>query len=177
MVDRLTPARRSWLMSRIGGKNTVPEVRVRQAAHSLGFRFRLHRSDLPGTPDLVFPKLRTVMFVHGCFWHRHTGCRKASNPGTRREYWTEKFHSNVERDHRAAKKLRATGWRVITVWQCETVDMDRLRELLLRRLGSGTVVRHFAKPARRRRKSLPRIRIKCRRKVASSSSDRPGCEP
>ena len=130
MVDRLTPERRSWLMSRVGGKNTTPEVRVRKAAYALGLRFRLHRKDLPGKPDLVFPKRRIALFVHGCFWHRHPGCRKASNPGTRPDYWGEKFSANTARDSRVAAELEASGWQVVVIWECETKDPESLSRIL-----------------------------------------------
>ena len=130
MVDRLTRERRSWLMSRVGAKNTTPEVRVRKAAHGLGLRFRLHRKDLPGTPDLVFPGRRVALFVHGCFWHRHSGCPKASNPGTRADYWAKKFRSNVERDIRVKSELEASGWRVVVIWECETKDANGLMRIL-----------------------------------------------
>lgn len=132
MVDRLTPERRSWLMSRVGGKHTTPEMRVRRAAHKLGLRFRLHRKDLPGKPDLVFPKHRTALFVHGCFWHRHPNCRKASMPKTRVSYWKEKFASNRKRDSRVSAALRDRGWTVVIVWECET----KLPQLLDERLVS-----------------------------------------
>lgn len=134
MVDRLTPERRSWLMSRVKGKHTGPEMRVRKTAHALGLRFRLHRLDLPGTPDLVFPKRRIALFVHGCFWHRHPGCSKASHPGTRAEYWANKFESNIERDGRVARQLAAQNWRTAVVWECETRDESHLRRILLERL-------------------------------------------
>ncbi|WP_441242742.1 very short patch repair endonuclease [Tardiphaga sp. 768_D3_N2_1] len=132
MVDRLTPARRSWLMSRVKGKNTTPEVVVRKIAHSLGLRFRLHRKDLPGTPDLVFPKWQTAIFVHGCFWHRHPGCSKASTPKTRVRYWQEKFDANVRRDNKNIRLLRKQGWSVLTVWECETKNLERLGSKLSR---------------------------------------------
>ena len=134
MVDRLTPERRSWLMSRVGGKNTTPELRVRKAAHAQGLRFRLHRKDLPGKPDLVFPKRRMVLFVHGCFWHRHPGCRKASNPSTRTEYWNEKFETNVARDSRVVTELEALGWHVAVIWECETKDPETLKRILRERI-------------------------------------------
>lgn len=121
-------------MSRVGGKNTTPEIRVRKAAHRLGLRFRLHRRDLPGTPDMTFPKRRTVLFVHGCFWHRHPGCPKASNPGTRTEYWAAKFRANCERDARVKAELEAAGWQVVIVWECETKDADGLARLLRERI-------------------------------------------
>lgn len=120
MVDRLTPERRSWLMSRVRGKNTNPEMRVRRVAHALGLRFRLHRRDLAGQPDLVFPKHRVVLFVHGCFWHRHPGCRKATDPKSREEYWQVKFSGNVKRDARVVEELEKLGWRVGTIWECES---------------------------------------------------------
>jgi DNA mismatch endonuclease, patch repair protein len=124
LVDRLTPERRSWLMSRVRGKNTNPEMRVRRVAHALGLRFRLHRRDLPGKPDLVFPKHRVALFVHGCFWHRHPGCRKATDPKSREEYWQAKFSDNVERDARVVEKLEKLGWRVGTIWECESKSED-----------------------------------------------------
>jgi len=127
LVDRLSPERRSWLMSRVKGKNTSPEMRVRKAAHALGLRFRLHRKDLPGKPDLVFPKHRLAMFVHGCFWHRHPGCTKASIPKSRQAYWNEKFETNTVRDARVEAELKRLGWRVATLWECETKNEDDLR--------------------------------------------------
>lgn len=107
---------------------------MRRIAHALGFRFRLHRRDLPGTPDLVFPRLRKVVFVNGCFWHGHAGCKKGALPKSRPEYWGPKISRNVERDAEACAKLEAAGWKTLTVWQCETRDVDimrrRLREFL-----------------------------------------------
>jgi DNA mismatch endonuclease, patch repair protein len=111
-------------MSRVRGKNTNPEMRVRRVAHALGLRFRLHRRDLPGKPDLVFPKHRVALFVHGCFWHRHPGCRKATDPKSREEYWQAKFSDNVERDARVVEKLEKLGWRVGTIWECESKSED-----------------------------------------------------
>lgn len=131
MVDNLTAERRSWLMSRVNGKNTSPEMRVRRVAHSLGFRYRLHRKDLPGTPDLVFPKRRIALFVHGCFWHRHPGCKKASTPKTRTDYWNAKFTSNVSRDVSVIKKLNGLGWTVSVIWECQTKDDEFLSELFM----------------------------------------------
>jgi DNA mismatch endonuclease (patch repair protein) len=117
MADTLTKAERSALMARIRGTNTKPEVFVRSALHRAGFRFRIHSRALPGRPDIVLPKHRTVVFVHGCFWHRH-GCTLSSEPATRRAFWREKFARNVERDRRTAAALRRAGWRVLTVWEC-----------------------------------------------------------
>jgi DNA mismatch endonuclease, patch repair protein len=119
-VDRLTPEHRSWNMSRIRGRDTQPERAVRSALHRAGYRFRLHRKDLPGRPDIVLPKHRTVVFVHGCFWHRHPGCRFAYTPKSRADFWAAKFLANVERDQRNRRDLRRLGWRVITVWECQT---------------------------------------------------------
>jgi len=126
-------------MSRVRGKGTLPEMTVRRRAHALGMRFRLHRADLPGRPDLVFPRYRTVVFVHGCFWHRHESCRKSTSPKTRVEYWEAKFRTNVERDARNATELARMGWRVLTIWECETKDLELLRKKLdsVRSIGGG----------------------------------------
>ena len=131
MVDRLTPERRSWLMSRVRGKDTGPELRVRRVAHALGLRFRLHRKDLPGKPDLVFPKHHLALFVHGCFWHRHPGCRKATDPKSREQYWRTKFANNVRRDARVVQQLEDLGWRVETIWECESKSHQLIAARLL----------------------------------------------
>lgn len=125
MVDRLTREHRSWNMSRIRGRNTAPEKQVRSALHRAGYRFRLHRQDLPGRPDIVLPKHHTVIFVHGCFWHRHKNCRFAYTPKSRVRFWQDKFQSNVERDRRNVRALRALGWRIMTVWECEAASPAR----------------------------------------------------
>jgi DNA mismatch endonuclease (patch repair protein) len=130
MVDHISPERRSWLMSRVKGKHTSPEIRVRQVAHAQGLRFRLHRKDLPGKPDLVFPKYRIAMFVHGCFWHRHPNCTKASTPKTRTSYWRDKFALNQARDHRAEGELLRWGWKPVIIWECETRDKNKLAAML-----------------------------------------------
>lgn len=134
-MDRLTHSRRSWLMSRVRSKDTGPERAVRSIVHNMGFRFRLHRADLPGRPDIVLPKLRSVIFVHGCFWHRHRNCPKASTPSTRTEFWSEKFQRNVERDKLAVRELRSLGWRILVVWQCELRDKKMLTFKLSQFLG------------------------------------------
>jgi DNA mismatch endonuclease, patch repair protein len=118
-------------MSRIRGKDTKPELTVRRLIHSLGFRFRLHRRDLPGAPDIVLPRLRRVIFVHGCFWHRHAGCRFAYNPKTNREFWQTKFDANVARDVRSLRSLRARGWSAEVVWECELSDSASLSRRLI----------------------------------------------
>lgn len=118
MADVVDPATRSRMMAGIGGKNTRPEVQLRKAMHALGFRYRLHDRKLPGKPDLVFPRYRAAVFVHGCFWHRHEGCRYATMPATRPEFWAAKFEANVARDRRAEMALHEMGWRIATVWEC-----------------------------------------------------------
>lgn len=129
-VDSPVTPERSAMMSKVRGKDTRPEMVVRRAVHALGLRFRLHRRDLPGTPDLVLPRWKTVLFVHGCFWHRHAGCRKAGAPKTRADFWQAKFDRNVARDERTSAALRQAGWRVETVWECETRDSVALSERL-----------------------------------------------
>lgn len=130
MTDRLTKEKRSWNMSRIRSKDTSPEMRVRSYLHKAGFRFRLHGKELPGRPDIILPKYETVIFVHGCYWHRHIGCKLAYMPKTRVEFWQEKFRKNVERDRIKEKKLLDAGWTVLTVWECMTRDDIKLREVL-----------------------------------------------
>ena len=110
--------------------HTGPELVVRRLLHGLGLRFRLHRRGLPGTPDIILPKHRTAIFVHGCFWHRHAGCAKATTPKTRAVFWCEKFDRNVFRDQETERALASAGWRVLTVWECETNRPETLREKL-----------------------------------------------
>ena len=125
-------------MSRIRAKDTRPELLVRSVVHRLGFRFRLHVRNLPGRPDIVLPKYGTVVFVHGCFWHQHRGCNLAYVPKTRVRFWRTKFASNVERDQRDVAALRRLGWRVITVWECETDNVELLEKRLRRGIASGS---------------------------------------
>ena len=136
-VDTLTKEERSARMARIRGKDTKPEMLVRRALHRLGYRYRLHRKELPGRPDVVFPARKLVLFVHGCFWHAHPGCKIANMPKSRREYWNAKFARNKDRDERNATMLAQAGWRVMTIWECETKDMQSLE----RRLMNGIVPR------------------------------------
>lgn len=138
LADIVDRQRRSEIMSRIGPKNTAPELAVRSAAHRLGLRFRLHRKELPGSPDLVLAKHNTAVFVHGCFWHRHAGCANATTPKTRPEFWQKKFDSNVARDERNKDDLTHLGWRSMVIWECETEDQVRLERILRRRF----VARH-----------------------------------
>jgi DNA mismatch endonuclease (patch repair protein) len=118
-------------MAAVKGKNTQPELRVRKLLHRLGYRFRLHASKLPGKPDIVLARHRLAVFVHGCFWHRHAGCPKASMPAARREFWSEKFSRTVERDSEALRKLSDAGWSTLVIWECETCDESGLRDRLL----------------------------------------------
>ena len=115
---------RSRNMSAIKSKNTKPEIAVRKLLHSMGYRFRLHRKDLPGSPDIVLPKYKTVIFVHGCFWHRHQNCKYASTPKTRQEFWEAKFRENINRDKLNQENLSSKGWKIIIVWECEIKDKD-----------------------------------------------------
>ena len=119
MMDIVDTKTRSRMMSNIREKDTRPELALRRALHARGFRYRLHVRDLPGKPDIVFPKFRAVIFVNGCFWHRHPGCSKATTPATRVEFWKEKFRANVSRDRRNSERLENLGWRVRTIWECE----------------------------------------------------------
>jgi DNA mismatch endonuclease (patch repair protein) len=140
-VDILTRAERSALMSRIRAKDTGPELLVRRLAHRLGFRFRLHRRDLPGVPDLTFPRLRKVVFVHGCFWHRHRRCKLAYQPRTNAAFWESKFARNVVRDTHVQRKLRRQGWRVLVVWECQLGDTARISSRLASHLRSANPTR------------------------------------
>jgi len=137
MTDVHTPQQRSRNMAAIKGVNTKPEISVRRVLHRLGYRYRLHRKDLPGRPDIVLPKLRTVIFVHGCFWHSHP-CRWGSVvPKTRAEFWAAKRLGTITRDSTKARALEELGWRVLTVWECETRDLERLALLLQETLSAG----------------------------------------
>lgn len=123
MTDIVDPETRSRMMSGIRGRDTKPEMAVRQALHRAGLRFRIHRKDLPGKPDIVLPKYRAVVFVHGCFWHGH-GCRYFKIPKTRTGFWLDKIAANVERDRKSEDALRAAGWSVFTVWECDIRDRN-----------------------------------------------------
>jgi DNA mismatch endonuclease (patch repair protein) len=124
-------------MARIKGKNTKPEWVVRRALHALGYRFRLHRGELPGRPDIVLPKHKMVILVHGCFWHRHPGCSKASMPKTRVDFWRDKFETNVARDQCNVEALKEAGWQVLIVWECETSQIKALSARLDAHLKPG----------------------------------------
>lgn len=117
-------------MANIRGRNTRPELAVRRAAHGLGLRFRLHRRDLPGSPDLLFPGRRTAVFVHGCYWHRHNGCKYTYTPKSNVEFWVNKLQTNVARDIRTKQELEARGWNVVVIWECETESNETLIGIL-----------------------------------------------
>jgi DNA mismatch endonuclease (patch repair protein) len=125
-MDIVSPEKRSQMMAGIKGKNTKPEMLVRKLVHGMGFRFRLHRKDLPGSPDLVFPRLKKAIFVHGCFWHRHAGCRFACTPKSNAQFWLDKLEGNKRRDVLALTALDALGWEVLVVWECEAHDLSAL---------------------------------------------------
>ncbi|MGO9404235.1 MAG: very short patch repair endonuclease [Terriglobales bacterium] len=131
-MDTLTRQERSLRMSLVRGTDTKPEMAVRSTVHGLGYRYRLHVSKLPGKPDLVFPKLQKVLFVHGCFWHRHLGCSLARLPKSRLDFWVPKLTANRRRDRRNAAQLRKAGWKVCVVWECELSDTDRLEKKIKR---------------------------------------------
>lgn len=137
-ADIVSSEHRSRIMSMIKGKNTKPEMIVRSVCHELGLRFRLHRKDLPGKPDLVFPKHRLCIFVHGCFWHRHPDCKYAYTPKSRIEFWLPKLDKNVERDLHAQKTLLSLGWRVLVIWECDTKNRDFLRKEIQKTFGLST---------------------------------------
>lgn len=129
-ADRLSSEKRSWNMSRIRSANTRPELAVRSFLHQKGFRFRVHARQLPGKPDIVLPKYQTAIFVHGCFWHSHYRCSNAVFPRTRSAFWRAKILGNKKRDAKAARRLRSLGWKVLTIWECET----EVEQLLGKRL-------------------------------------------
>ena len=136
MADKLSVRRRSWNMSRIRSRDTNPELAVRRSLHRLGYRYRLHRNDLPGKPDIVLPKHRIAIFVHGCFWHQHTGCIDCSNPKTNIKYWGPKLLANLQRDRKNRRTLRRLGWTAIVIWECQTQRTQQLRDRLSRELNS-----------------------------------------
>ena len=121
-------------MRQVKGANTKPEIRVRRWLHAQGYRFRLHRADLPGKPDIVLPKYKTVIFVHGCYWHGHPGCKHADLPSSNREYWEKKIGRNIERDRLRRRELRRMGWRVVVLWECATRDEQAMARRLQRAL-------------------------------------------
>jgi len=138
MTDTFTRSERSRIMAAVKSKDTTPEMFVRRLVHSLGYRYRLHVRSLPGTPDLVFPRLRKVIHVNGCFWHMH-GCARCRVPSSRRDYWLAKMQRNAARDKRTERKLRRDGWGVMVIWECQitSAGKDRLRKRIAAFLGKG----------------------------------------
>lgn len=130
-MDIFTREKRSQIMSRIGGKNTKPELIVRSLLHNMGYRFRLHRKDLPGKPDITLPKYKKVIFIHGCFWHSHQDCSRSTRPSTNEKFWQEKLDKNIERDKLNIKNIEMLGWSSLVVWTCEVRDVDRLKIKLI----------------------------------------------
>ena len=131
MMDTVTKTKRSWIMSKVRRQNTAPEIRVRSQIHRMGFRFRVAKKGLPGTPDVVLPRHKKVIFVHGCFWHQHPGCRLAKRPGTNLYYWNAKFEDNIARDRRNEESLTQAGWKILVLWTCEIKDGEGMKEKLV----------------------------------------------
>jgi DNA mismatch endonuclease (patch repair protein) len=134
-MDVFTKEKRSQIMAKVKGKDTKPEKIVRSLLHQMGYRFRLHRKDLPGNPDIVLPKHKKVISVHGCFWHGHKNCRRSKRPSSSRDFWNTKLDKNIERDKHNIAKLKEQGWNPFIVWECETKDQERLRKKLKKFLG------------------------------------------
>ena len=130
-MDVFSREKRSQIMSCVSGKNTKPELVVRSLLHNMGYRFRLHRNDLPGKPDITLPKYKKIIFVHGCFWHGHIDCPRAKRPTTNKKFWDEKLNKNIERDKINVNNLKALGWDVLTVWTCEVKDTEKFKNKLL----------------------------------------------
>ena len=129
-MDTLTKEKRSWNMSKIRSKNTKPEIAIRSKLHKAGYRFRLHVKDLPGKPDIVLPKYNTIIFINGCFWHRHKGCEYAYKPKTRVDFWNQKLNRNIKRQEEVTKQLRKLKWNVLVIWECEVNNEKTLKKVL-----------------------------------------------
>jgi DNA mismatch endonuclease (patch repair protein) len=134
MADIVSPSTRSRMMAAVRQRHTKPELTVRSSLHNLGFRFRLHPKDLPGRPDILLPKYRTAIFVHGCFWHQHAACAKSRRPASRVQYWNRKLDDNIARDARKEAALDQLGWRIVVIWGCEAEDKESLQKRLLEEL-------------------------------------------
>ncbi len=130
-LDPLTPDERSRRMSLVRSKDTKPEMRVRRLTHALGYRYRLHRRDLPGNPDMVFPSRKKIIFVHGCFWHRHRGCPRCRLPKTRVGFWKTKLEKNKARDIKNRRELKRLGWNVLVLWECQTEEASSLKKRIV----------------------------------------------
>ncbi len=139
MADRISKEKRSWNMRQIKGRNTKPEILVRSVLHRAGYRFTVNgpkNKALPGRPDIVLPKYKTVIFVHGCFWHRHENCKRAATPKSNKKFWLEKFERNVKRDEKNLKDLKNLGWNVITIWECELKEQEKVIEIIEQQLNT-----------------------------------------
>ena len=134
MTDVFSKQKRSWIMSRVKGRDTKPEILVRSLVHRMGFRFRLHRPDLPGKPDIVLPRHGKVIFIHGCFWHGHKRCSKSKRPNSNNDFWNRKLNGNIKRDRQFHRELKRMGWNVLVVWECETRKPNELLRKLRRYL-------------------------------------------
>jgi len=141
-MDVFSREKRSQIMSRVSGKDTKPELIVRSQLHKLGYRFRLHRKDLPGKPDITLPRHKKVIFVHGCFWHGHTDCRRSKRPAINKKFWDEKLDKNIKRDAENIKKLQKLGWKVLVIWTCEVHDINKLKKHLLLFLEENIISAH-----------------------------------
>ena len=146
LADTFTPELRSWTMSRVPSKNTSAELRVRSQTHRKGYRYRLHKRGLPGKPDIVLPRYRTVVFVHGCFWHRHSACPRATMPQSNVPYWQRKFERTLARDALALSSLIEAGWTPLTIWECQTKDSKSLSDLLSDLLPARVDARETGRP-------------------------------
>lgn len=134
MADKLSTEKRSYLMSQVRSKDTKPEKFIRSLLHKLGYRFRKNVPSLPGKPDIVLPKYRMVIFVHGCFWHQHKGCKRAERPTSNREFWDDKLDKTITRDRKSLELLREIGWKVIVIWECELKDANKIKERIIHEL-------------------------------------------
>jgi DNA mismatch endonuclease, patch repair protein len=137
-MDVFSKDKRSQIMSKVGGKNTKPELIIRSLLHRMGYRFRIHCTDLPGNPDISLPRHKKIIFVHGCFWHGHIECPRAKRPSTNQEFWQKKLDKNIERDRQNIAKLEAFGWTVLVIWQCEVKDLPKLEQKIESFIGKGT---------------------------------------
>lgn len=139
-MDHINKEKRSWNMSRITSKNTKPEIIVRSALHKAGFRFRLHGKDLPGAPDIVLPKYKTVVFVHGCYWHVHKGCKRSNLPKSNLLYWTVKFEKNIQRDKKLKKELKKMGYNVYVIWECQTKKIESIISRIKKQISTDEII-------------------------------------
>lgn len=150
MADPFSKAKRSWVMSRIRSKDTKPELIVRSMLHRCGLRFSLRRKDLPGQPDIVMPKHNMVVFVHGCYWHRHRGCKAARMPAANQEFWQDKFRKTQKRDRQHKKEIEKAGWRVVVIWECQVMkEPEKVLNRILSHIESSDDIKTFAVPPRK----------------------------